>query len=157
MVLWISCSSTQHVTLRKTTITKPIRTVAQVPAQGSSAEMNLHLEGALTKEGVSMTRCGRSARHSTAQHSACSYGASQGHGDTSGRVHSGGLIALNLQFAMAATGRKAPRIHTVGRLRSLMIVRLPRARETATVKTRSRPSELRRSHEQVRTLQDFGT
>jgi hypothetical protein len=52
--LFAGCSTTQHVTLGKTMITKPIRTVAQVPAEGNSAEMNLNLEGALTKEGVSV-------------------------------------------------------------------------------------------------------
>jgi hypothetical protein len=50
--LFDACSTTQHVTLGKTAITEPIRTVAQTPAEGNSAEINLNLEGALTKEGV---------------------------------------------------------------------------------------------------------
>lgn len=52
--LFAGCSTTQHVTLGKATITKPIRTVSQVVAEGNSPEMNANLEGALMKEGLSV-------------------------------------------------------------------------------------------------------
>lgn len=48
------CSTTQQVTLTKPSHNKPIRTVAQVPADGNSPEMNLNLEGALTREGLAL-------------------------------------------------------------------------------------------------------
>lgn len=52
--LMAGCSTTQQVTLTKLSHDKPIRTVAQVAAEGNSPEMNTNLEGALTKEGLAL-------------------------------------------------------------------------------------------------------
>lgn len=47
-----ACSTTQNVTLAKLTQTNVINSVAQVPAEGNSPQMDTHLEAALIKEGL---------------------------------------------------------------------------------------------------------
>lgn len=54
IVFLSGCSTTQNVTMGKTTITKQIRTVSQVAAEGNSSEMNMHLENVLAQEGLSV-------------------------------------------------------------------------------------------------------
>jgi uncharacterized protein (DUF2235 family) len=48
------CSTTQSISLAKQTPTKLISSVAQVTADGNSAQMDGHLEAALVKQGLTL-------------------------------------------------------------------------------------------------------
>ena len=54
LVASAGCSTTQQVTLAKSTVAKQISSVAQVSADGNSVQMDTNLEAAVTKNGLSL-------------------------------------------------------------------------------------------------------
>lgn len=52
--LFAGCSTTQEIVLAKASPSKKVVTVAQIPEDGNSTQMNANLEAALLKEGVTL-------------------------------------------------------------------------------------------------------